>query len=120
MTTMRGLYHPMIADHVRSSAVEVSEAYGPLVDLLVRLGVRVVSIEGRFLGPTALRRERYVCASLPRGGTVTFLLSLIEQALGNQGLRDALTDVGHPKVAEVGDRCLIWWPELRGQVRTIH
>jgi hypothetical protein len=103
-------------------AVEVAETFGPLLDVMNKLEISLVSIEGRFLSANAEDGgELYVCASLPeRRDAMRFLTNLISLALDDDGLRDTIMNAGHPRIAEVGDKSLIWWPELRGQPRTIH
>lgn len=114
MDNQRIVYEP-----AARRAIEVTEGCGPLVAAIEKLGVDVVSIEGRLLlrgDPDAL----YVCVAMAnRQDAFRLLFVLIEEALTDTALRDALTNSGHPRLSEIGAKCLVWWPELHGHPVTI-
>jgi hypothetical protein len=104
-----------------SRLVEVADSHGPLLDVMCASCVDVVSIEGRYLMRGAGPHELYVCASVPsRETALQFVLTLLSLAIGCERVRAVLDDVGTPRCSEVGDRVLIWWPDLKGDERLIH
>jgi hypothetical protein len=100
--------------------VEVDDNARPLLDTLRALDIHVVSIASRLIDGSTTG-DMHVCPSFTRRGEATaFLSRLIDLAVASRSLRESLTEQGHPQIAEIGNRHLVWWPKLKGPPRTMH
>lgn len=100
--------------------VEIDDNARPLLDALQALGIHVVSIASRLLDGSTTG-DMHVCPSFGRRSeAITFLSRLIDLAVASRSLRESLTEQGHPQIAAIGNRHLVWWPQLKGPPRTMH
>lgn len=99
--------------------VEVASTHRPLIDAMRKMQHKVTTMSGHMLGHQD--DNQYVCCHCPdRRTAIETVVSLLNQTVENARLRESLGAVGIPNATQLGDKVMVWWPNMTGQSHTIH